>query len=62
MALPSEGWYGVPEGLVFSFPCRCESGEIIVVEDLPIDEFAQQKIDENVKALLEERDAVSELL
>ena len=43
-------------------PCRCESGEIIVVEDLPIDEFAQQKIDENVKALLEERDAVSELL
>jgi hypothetical protein len=33
-----------------------------VVEDLPIDEFAQTKIDENVKALLEERDAVSELL
>ena len=62
MALPSEGWYGVPEGLVFSFPCRCEGGKIIVVEDLPIDEFAQTKIDENVKALLEERDAVSELL
>ena len=62
MALPSEGWYGVPEGLVFSFPCRCEGGEIIVVEDLPIDGFAQTKIDENVKALLEERDAVSELL
>ena len=62
MALPSEGWYGVPEGLVFSFPCRCEGGEINVVEDLPIDEFAQTKIDENVKALLEERDAVSELL
>ena len=62
MALPSEGWYGVPKGLVFSFPCRCEDGEIIVVEDLSIDEFAQQKIDENVNALLEERDAVSELL
>lgn len=62
MALPSEGWYGVPEGLVFSFPCRCEGGKIIVVEDLPIDEFAQTKIDENVKALLAERDAVSELL
>ena len=62
MALPSEGWYGVPEGLVFSFPCRCEGGEINVVEDLPIDEFAQTKIDENVKALLEERDAVIELL
>ena len=62
IALPSEGWYGVPEGLVFSFPCRCEGGEINVVEDLPIDEFAQTKIDENVKALLEERDAVIELL
>ena len=62
MALPSEGWYGVPKGLVFSFPCRCENGEMIVVEDLFVDEFAQQKIDENVTALLEERDAVSELL
>ena len=62
MALPSEGWYDVPKGLVFSFPCRCEGGEIIVVEDLAIDEFAQKKIHENVRALLEERDAVSELL
>lgn len=62
MALPSEGWYGVPKGLVFSFPCRCENGEMIVVEDLLVDDFAQQKIDENVNALLEERDAVSELL
>ena len=62
VALPSEGWYGVPEGLVFSFPCRCEGGEVIVVDDLPVDAFAQAKIDENVAALLEERDAVSELL
>ena len=62
MALPSEGWYGVPEGLVFSFPCRCEGGEIIVIGDLPIDEFAQSKIEENVAALLEERNAVNDLL
>jgi malate dehydrogenase len=62
VALPSEGWYGVPEGLVFSFPCRCEGGEIQVVEDLPVDAFAQAKIDENVAALQEEREAVSDLL
>ncbi len=62
MALPSEGWYGVPEGLVFSFPCRCEGGEIEVVEGLPIDSFAQSKIDENVIELLKEREAVKELL
>ncbi|MBJ32552.1 MAG: malate dehydrogenase [Euryarchaeota archaeon] len=62
MALPSEGWYGVPDGLVFSFPCRCEGGEIIVIGDLPIDEFAQSKIEENVAALLKERNAVNDLL
>ena len=62
IALLSEGWYGVPEGIVFSFPCRCENGKIIIVEDLPIDKFAQAKIDENVAALVEERNAVSELL
>ena len=62
VALPSEGWYGVPEGIVFSFPCRCEGGEVIVVDNLSVDTFAQAKIDENVTALLEERDAVSDLL
>ncbi len=62
VALPSEGWYGVPEGIVFSFPCRCEDGEVTVVEDLPVDTFAQAKIDENVAALLGEREAVSDLL
>ena len=62
MALPSEGWYGVPEGLVFSFPCRCENGKATVVEGLPIDSFAQSKIDENVAVLMEEREAVGGLL
>ena len=62
MALPSEGWYGVPEGLVFSFPCRCENGEIEVLDNLAVDAFAQSKIDENIAALMEERAAVSELL
>lgn len=62
MALPSEGWYGVPEGLVFSFPCRCQNGQIEVVKDLPIDSFAQSKIDENVAMLMEERQAVTGLL
>jgi len=62
VALPSEGWYGVPEGIVFSFPCRCEGGEVIVVDDLSVDTFAQAKIDENVAALLSEREAVSDLL
>lgn len=62
MALPSEGWYGVPKGLVYSFPCKCQDGEINVVDNLEIDEFAEAKISENIQALLKEREAVSELL
>jgi len=63
MALPSEGWYGVPEGLVFSFPCRVSAdGVATVVEGLPIDDFAQAKIDKNVADLESEKAAVAELL
>jgi malate dehydrogenase len=62
MAIPSKGWYGVPEGLVFSFPCTTEGGRIQVVEGVEVDDFAQMKIDENVKTLAEERDAVRDLL
>ncbi|MFT4623296.1 MAG: malate dehydrogenase [Myxococcota bacterium] len=62
VALPSEGWYGVPEGLVFSFPCRCEGGELHVVDDLELTDFAKAKIAENVAALQEERAAVADLL
>jgi malate dehydrogenase len=63
MAIPSKGWYGVPEGLIFSFPVRVSAqGEIEVVEGLEIDAFTRAKIQENVDALLEERAAVAELL
>lgn len=63
MAIPSQGWYGVPEGLIFSFPCRVSAGgEIEVVEGVVVDDFARAKIQENVDALLEERAAVANLL
>lgn len=62
MAVPSEGWYGVPEGLIFSFPCICEGGEYRVVQDLALDDFAKGKVAENVKALEEEKAAVASLL
>lgn len=63
MAIPSQGWYGVPKGLVFSFPVTIDaSGTVTVVEGLPIDDFCQSKIDENAAALSEERDAVADLL
>ncbi|MBP7930637.1 MAG: malate dehydrogenase, partial [Acidimicrobiia bacterium] len=48
MAVPSDGSYGVPEGLVSSFPCTCANGEYSIVQGLDIDEFSQVKIDATV--------------
>lgn len=62
MAIPSRGWYGVPEGLMFSFPVRVSDGQIEVVEGLEIDEATKQKIQSNVDELQTERAAVAELL
>jgi malate dehydrogenase len=61
MAVPSDGSYGVPEGLISSFPCTCSGGEYSIVAGLEIDEFSRAKIDGSVAELAEERDAVAEL-
>jgi malate dehydrogenase len=61
MAIPSDGSYGVPEGLMSSFPCVCKDGKYEIVQGLEIDEFSRQKIDASVAELAEERDAVKEL-
>lgn len=61
MAVPSDGSYGVPEGLISSFPCTCTGGEYSIVAGLDIGEFSRAKIDASVAELAEERDAVAEL-
>jgi malate dehydrogenase len=61
MAVPSDGSYGVEEGIVSSFPCRCSNGEYEIVQGLEVPEFSQQRIDKTVAELKEERDAVSRL-
>ena len=58
MVVPSQGQYGIEEGLQCSMPVRCSGGNYEVVEGLDIDDFAQQKIDATVNELKEERDAV----
>jgi len=63
MAIPSRGWYGVPEGLVFSYPVRVDaSGTVSVVEGLPVDAWTEARIKENVADLETERKAVASLL
>ena len=61
MAIPSDGSYGVPEGLISSFPVTCTDGAYSIVQGLEIDEFSRGRIDASVSELGAERDAVSEL-
>ncbi len=61
MAIPSDGSYGVPEGLISSFPCTCKDGKYEIVQGLEIDDFSRKMIDASVAELAEERDAVKEL-
>ena len=61
MAVPSDGSYGVPEGLISSFPCVCKDGGYEIVQGLDIDEYSRGKIDASAAELGEERDAVREL-
>ena len=61
MSVPSDGSYGVPEGLVSSFPCTCAGGNYQIVKGLEIDAYSRAKIDASVAELQEERDAVKAL-
>ncbi len=61
MSVPSDGSYGVPEGLMSSFPCVVKDGRYEIVQGLEINEFSRAKIDASVAELIDERDAVSEL-
>jgi malate dehydrogenase len=61
MAVVSDGSYGVPEGLVSSFPVRCSGGEWEIVQGLEIDDFSRSRIDASAAELADERDAVREL-
>ncbi len=61
MAVPSDGSYGVPEGLISSFPVTCADGEYHIVPGLEIDDFSRERIDLSVAELAAERDAVIDL-
>jgi len=62
MAVYSDGSYGVEEGLIYSFPCRCAGGEWTIVTGLEISEYSQSKMSATEAELAEERDAVKDLL
>jgi malate dehydrogenase len=61
MAIPSDGSYGVEEGVISSFPVTCSEGSYEIVQGLEISDFSQGRIDATVNELKEERDAVRQL-
>ena len=61
MAVVSDGSYGVPEGLISSFPVTTRGGDWEIVQGLEIDDFSRGRIDASTAELAEERDAVKEL-
>jgi malate dehydrogenase len=61
MSVPSDGSYGVPEGIISSFPCTCKDGTYSIVQGLEIDTFSRARIDASVAELMDERAAVAAL-
>ena len=61
MAVPSDGSYGVPEGLISSFPCVVRDGKYEIVQGLSIDSFSQDRIDRSIAELQDEQQAVKDL-
>ena len=62
MAVPSDGSYGIPEGVIYSYPVTTALGDYRVVPDLEIDEFSRGKMDATFRELEEERDAIRGLI
>tara|TARA_B100000401_G_C52719692_1_gene677968 strand:+ start:120 stop:1109 length:990 start_codon:yes stop_codon:yes gene_type:complete len=62
LCICSDGSYGVEEGLISSFPMRNTSGELTIVQDVPIDDFSRARIDATVNELKEEKTLVADLL
>jgi malate dehydrogenase len=62
MGILSTGAYGVPDGLIYSFPCVCINGVYSVVEAVSVGDFSRSRLDATAQELSEERDAVRHLL
>lgn len=62
MGIPSDGSYGIPEGVMYGFPVTCAGGRYEIVQGLPIDDFSRERMAFTLKELEEERAGVAELL
>jgi len=62
MGVPSDGSYGIPDGIIYGVPVTCEGGKYTVIKGLDIDEFSRGKMDATLKELEEERAGVAHML
>ena len=62
MGVPSDGSYGIPEGVIYGFPTICANGDYQIIPDLKIDDFSRSKMNNTLQELEEERGAISHLL
>ena len=62
MGIPSDGSYGIPEGVIFGYPVTCKNGKYEIVQGLAISDFSRSRITTTYNELLEERSAVTHLL
>jgi malate dehydrogenase len=62
MAVPSDGSYGIAEGVIYSYPVTCKNGAYSIVKGLDITEFSREKMQATHRELLEERDGVKDLI
>ncbi len=62
MGIPSDGSYGIPQGVIYSYPVTCEGGRYRIVQALSINEFSREKMLATHRELCEERDGVKDLI
>tara|TARA_X000000368_G_scaffold171205_1_gene135035 strand:+ start:175 stop:1146 length:972 start_codon:yes stop_codon:yes gene_type:complete len=62
MAIPSDGSYGISEGIIFSFPVICQNGSYSIIQNLEIDAFSKESMEITQKELLDEKTAIEHLL
>jgi len=62
MGVPSDGSYGIPEGVIYGYPVTCEGGKYRIVKGIPVSDFSRARMDATLKELQEERDGIRQLL
>jgi malate dehydrogenase len=62
MGVPSDGSYGIKEGIIYSYPVTCRNGEYQIVQGLSVDDFSRGRMSATETELREERDGIKELL